>query len=371
MALRFKVRTQIIRGKSRAYYLRLAYRCKKYKVPKTILSNMKAFIFGIGGGGDILSALLPYVYYRRLGYEVKLGAVVWERYVEDPLPGPICKEDLVNFDEINDYVYKVTSNSYAIRGGLKVVPQLVRVLKVVSDYGYAICNKGGDLGMTKALNDLVDKEKFDIVIGVDAGGDVLANGDEKGLGSPLIDSISLASLVSIKVRSILGIIGAGSDGELEHDYVLKRISEIAKIEGLLDSKGIDKEVAKLMEEALKIVNTEASRIPFEAFHGLYGEVKIRNGTRNVYVTPTSSIMFFVDPKKLAQISGIYKIVAGSKSLDEANEKFHEHGIYTEYDFEKDLFEKFGFSSRNAKYDDLQKIREEGISRLKSRNVFNS
>ncbi|WP_236753037.1 DUF1152 domain-containing protein [Acidianus sp. HS-5] len=332
---------------------------------------MKALVFGIGGGGDILSALLPYTYYRKLGYEVKLGAVVWERYVEDPLPGPICKEDLTNFDEVNDYVYRVYPNSYAVRGGIKIVPQLMRVLKVVSDYGFAICNKGGDVGMTEALNDLIAKEKFDLVIGVDAGGDVLANGDEKGLGSPLIDSISLASLVSLNSMSILGIIGAGSDGELDHNYVLKRISEVAKIGGLLDSKGIDEDTAKIMEEALKIVNTEASRIPFEAFHGLYGEVKIRNGTRNVYVTPTSSIMFFLDPKKLSQISGIYKIVIGSKSLDEANERFHKFGIYTEYDFEKDLFEKFGFNSRNAKYDDLQRIREEGISRVKSGNVFNS
>ncbi|AEE95042.1 conserved hypothetical protein [Acidianus hospitalis W1] len=371
MTFKFKVRTQIIHAKSRAYYFSLAYSCKKYKVPKSILSNMKAFVFGIGGGGDILSALLPYVYYKRLGYEVKLGAVVWERYVEDPLPGPICKEDLVNFEEINDYVYKVRSNSYAIRGDLKVVPQLMRVLKVVNDYGFAICNKGGDIGMSEALNDLIDKEKFDLVIGVDAGGDVLANGGEKGLGSPLIDSISLASLVSLKVKSILGIIGAGSDGELDYEYILRRISEVAKIGGLLDSKGIDNDVANLMGEALKIVNTEASRIPFEAFHGLYGEVKIRNGTRKVYVNPVSSVMFFLDPKKLAQISGIYKIVAGSRSLDEANEKFHRYGIYTEYDFEKDLFEKFGFNSRNATYDELQRIREEGISRVKSGNVFNS
>ncbi|ARM75146.1 DUF1152 domain-containing protein [Acidianus manzaensis] len=330
---------------------------------------MKILAFGIGGGGDALSTLIPWTYFRKLGHEVKIGAVIWERYVEDPLPGPICEEDLRNFEKINDSVYLVTDKSYAVRSGRKIVPQLMRVLSLINDFGYAICNKNGDIGMAKGLIDLMNKENFDLVVGVDAGGDVLANGDEEGLGSPLIDSISLSCLVKIE-KSMLGIIGAGSDGELEYNYILKRISEIAKIGGLIDSKGIDVDTANLMEKALKIVNTEASKIPLDAFKGLYGEVKIRNGTRKVFVTPVSSIMFFVDPKKLAEISGIYKIVKDSNSLEEANEKFHKHKIYTEYDFEKDLYEKFGLNASNTTKSDIEILRKKGIERIKYGNTFN-
>ncbi|AWR96667.1 DUF1152 domain-containing protein [Acidianus sulfidivorans JP7] len=330
---------------------------------------MKILAFGIGGGGDALSTLIPWMYFRKLGHEVKIGAVVWERYVEDPLPGPICKDDLKEFEEINDSIYLVSGKSYAIRAGKKVVPQLMRVLSLINDSGYAICNQFGDIGMYKGLQDLINKEKFDLIIGVDAGGDVLANGDEEGLGSPLIDSISLSALVKLD-NSILGIIGAGSDGELEYNYIIKRISEVAKLGGLLDSKGIDTDIANLMEKALKVVNTEASRIPLEAFKGLYGEVNIRNGTRKVFVSPISSIMFFIDPKKLAKISGIYNIVKNSNSLEEANEKFHKNKIYTEYDFEKDLYEKFGLDAYKASKTDIENLRKKGIERIKYGNPFN-
>lgn len=330
---------------------------------------MKILVFGIGGGGDALSAIVPWNYYRKLGHEVKIGAVIWERYVEDPIPGPICKEDLRNFKEINDVVYEVYQNTYAIRGGRKVVPQLVRVLSVINDYGYAICNKFGDIGMIQGLKDLIEKEKFDLIVGVDAGGDVLANGDEKNLSSPLIDSISLSALANLD-NTLLGIIGAGSDGELDYEYVLKRISEVAKLGGLIDAKGIDSDTAKIIEKALMVVNTEASKIPYEAFKGAYGEVTIRNGTKKVYVTPVSAVMFFIDPKKLAEISGIYKIVKNSRSLEEANEKFHKYGIYTEYDFEKDLYEKFGLNADKASGEDIRRIRKEGSERLLHRNLFN-
>lgn len=68
---------------------------------------MKAFVFGIGGGGDIVSAIVAYTYLRKLGYNVLLGAVVWERYVEDPIPGPICFDDLRNAILVNQGLYKV------------------------------------------------------------------------------------------------------------------------------------------------------------------------------------------------------------------------------------------------------------------------
>jgi hypothetical protein len=328
---------------------------------------MRAFIFGIGGGGDIVSALLPFTYYKRLGYEVLLGSIVWERYVEDPLPGPICFEDLENSVMVNQCVYKVTKGTYAIRGGRKIIPQIVRLVKALNiNEAYGICNKSGAKGLYNCLKDFVSKEKIDLIIGVDAGGDVLAKGCEETLGSPLIDFISLASLVELEkegYRVLLGVIGGGSDGELSHDYFLKRISEVALIGGLVDIKGYDVESSLLVERVLSEVNTEASKIPLYAFKGSYGELTIRNGTRKVFVTPTSAVMFFIDPIKLAMTTPLYDLVKNSTSLEEANSSLNEVGIYTEYNFEIDLYSKFGLNASNVSGEEVNKIRTEGKKRL--------
>ncbi|AAK42522.1 DUF1152 domain-containing protein [Saccharolobus solfataricus] len=328
---------------------------------------MKAFVFGIGGGGDVVSAIVAYNYLRKLGYDVLLGSVVWERYVEDPIPGPICFDNIRNGVLVNQGLYKVNRDTYAIRGNRRVVPQLVRAVRALNlGEAYGICNKDGVIGLYSSLKEFVNKEKIDLIVGVDAGGDVLAKGCEETLGSPLIDFISLASLVKLEedgYNVMLGVIGSGSDGELQYDYFLKRISEIASLNGLLDIKGYDRETANLVGRILNEVTTEASKIPFDAFKGLYGEITIRNGTRKVLVTPISAVMFFLDPIKIAETSPLYSLVKDSISIDDAKKNLNEVGIYTEYNFEEDLYNEFGLNASHASAYDVDRIRVEGKRKL--------
>ncbi|WP_286188937.1 DUF1152 domain-containing protein [Sulfolobus sp. S-194] len=329
--------------------------------------NMNAFVFGLGGGGDVASTYIAMKYLYLKNISSIIGAVTWERYVEDPLPGPICKEDMKNVVVINDIIAEVNQSSYAIRNGLTVVPQIVRFLKAMKiDKGYSICIKYGPKSIAEGIADLASRLNTNFIIGVDAGGDVLAKGCEETLGSPLIDFLMLASLVELEnmgFNVLLATIGTGSDGELEQEYILKRISEIARNEGLIDIKGIDKDMERDLEIILSNVNTEASRIPLEAFKGLYGEIPIRNGTRRVKVSPISSIMFFLDPKKVAYTSPLYDIVKNSSSLEDANRKLNEFGVYTEYNFELDLYAKFGLEARNADSEKILQIRNEGRRKL--------
>mgnify|MGYP001772504140 CR=1 FL=1 len=328
---------------------------------------MNAFVFGLGGGGDIASTYIVIKYLELKDYSNIVGAVTWERYVEDPLPGPICREDLINSKPINSVITEVYRNSYAIRNGLKVVPQLVRFLNSTKyEKGYSICIKEGPKRIAEEIADFSSKMNIKRIIGVDAGGDVLAKGCEEGLSSPLIDFIMLASLVELKKMGFdvfLATIGAGSDGELEQEYILKRISEIARQDGLIDIKGIDKDIEKELEVILSNVRTEASKIPYEAFKGLYGEVQIRGGLRKVKVTPMSAVMFFLDPEIVAKTSPLYYIIKDSTSLEDANKKMNEVGIYTEYDLERDLYKKFCNLVRNINIEDIMSVRNEGRKRL--------
>jgi len=327
---------------------------------------MKALIFGAGGAGDVISAILASEYYKKLGYETLIGSILWERYVIDPVPGPINFEDLRNAEKINDCIFLLRKDSYAIREGNLVIPTIVRVLKVLNlEQGYAMNNRLGPKHLAKCIKEIVNKENIDLIVAVDAGGDMIARGDEESIMSPLVDVISLATLIILEkegYKTLLGVIGCGSDGEVEHDYFLKLISEIAKNKGLIDIKGYDLETAKLVEKVLENTESEASKIPVDAFFGFHGELKIRKGTRKVFVTPASAVMFFLDPLKITTNKLVGKII-NANSLEDANSILNSMGIYTEYDFERDIFKLYGLEAKNIDAEDMIKIRKEGKKRL--------
>jgi hypothetical protein len=328
---------------------------------------MKALIFGAGGAGDCISAILAMNYYKKLGYETILGSIIWERYVIDPVPGPINFEDLRNAVKFNDCIYLLNEKSYAIRANQVVIPTLVKVIRTLEiENGIALNNKLGPNHLALCIKEFAEKENIKLIIGVDAGGDVLARGNEESLISPLVDAISLATMLKLKqygFNVIIGVIGCGSDGEISHEDFLKRISEIAKMEGLIDIKGYDIETAEIVKNVLKEAESEASKIPLDAFLGYYGEVEIRKRTRKVFVTPTSSVMFLLDPIKVASINILSEVVKEANSLEEANSLLNKMGIYTEYNFEIDAFKKYGIEVKNIDGETFLKIRSEGKKRL--------
>lgn len=135
---------------------------------------MNSLVLGAGGGGDVVSALLPYERIRRRGERVTLGAVLWERRVEDPVPGPICTNDLREAQVINERVAILGPNSFAVRGGRKVKPQAARVAQVLGINVVSFCISGGVSGLYRDIMEIANMLGIDQVIGVDAGGDILA-----------------------------------------------------------------------------------------------------------------------------------------------------------------------------------------------------
>ncbi len=65
----------------------------------------KILIYAGGGGGDIASAGYLYMKLSRFVREVYLAALPWERFVIDPIPGPISSNELRNVSRLGDYSY--------------------------------------------------------------------------------------------------------------------------------------------------------------------------------------------------------------------------------------------------------------------------
>jgi len=292
-----------------------------------ILENIdKALLIGIGGGGDIVSTLIVGRFFELFDVECIYGGVVWERISRDPKPGPRAVEEIENCRTINECLAWIDGSCRI--GDLK--PIVAQVAEYLGRDVVGVDITKGEFGVRKSLEDFVKSESIDIIVGVDAGGDSLAKGNEKNLCSPLADSIMLSALS--KLPSILAVVGFGSDGELTRNELESYLSEIARDGGMLGVSILMRDEAEKLFEFVKNVATEASRIPVMAAMGYIGKYTIW-GYYDVNVSILNALTFYIDINILLKFTPLPKAVEGSKSIFEANERLHGLGIKTELDFE--------------------------------------
>lgn len=328
--------------------------------------GIKVLVLAIGGGGDIASAAVIARSLAKLGVQVVLASVAWERYIYDPVPGPIKLSEIQNAADHGEHYVVVTGDSYAVRAGRKIVFQAAKAARAIGGKIYVVDLYGGVEGYVKALNDIAARESVNFIVGVDVGGDSLATGCEDDLWSPLADWVGLAALS--RVKGILAVHSPGSDGELDSDYLLRRIDDFARKGGLLGVRSMCREDAEFLSTLLRHVNSEASRIPLVAYAGQRGEVELRNGSRKVKLTLMSTFTFFLDARVVAESIEPVKALYSTRSLEEARDVLNSYGIYTELDLEEDLA-RLGLTPELITGDLLLEIRRQGASRVKkSKNV---
>lgn len=291
-------------------------------------------VYGAGGGGDAVSAAVLAKWIKEAcGVKTYIGGVPWERYTIDPEPGPVPFNCFINSRSIGDHSIGIGPSTKVLRAGREFTPQLARVSSVIGCELYAADLWSGVIGYFKGLSEIAEALGVEAFIAIDVGGDIIAEGCERNLWSPLADSMSLAAFSKFN-NSILVVASPGADGELSQEEVLERIEVVARNNGLLWIKGISRSEAELYEELLKQVITEASRVPLMAYRGLFGEILIREGSRRVKVSIMQTLSFFMDINVVYSLSRTAKAVEGSRTLTEANEALHKIGLRTEYDLEK-------------------------------------
>lgn len=292
--------------------------------PKAVL------LLGMGGGGDVVSCVHLSRLFRLMGSRVVLGSVPYERPLVDPTPGPVSVGDLKGALEVGDHWALAGPGTTAVRGGREFRPQAVRLSSVLGEPVYLVDLYGGPRGVTAALKEIAEREGLDAVVGVDAGGDVLAVGGEEGLVSPLADQTVLASLGTLDMDAYVAVHGPGCDGELDPDYVLSRVFKLGPPVAYW---GITEADIPILERILEVVETEASRLPLLAAKGIWGKVKIREGRRKVFLSSTSAMTFLLEAKRVYGESPMARAISGCADLDCVLNILRKMGVKTEYDLE--------------------------------------
>jgi len=303
-----------------------------------IRSSKRALVVGVGGGGDVVGALATARFLEFCGLEFVLGGLSWERSIYDPIPGPRKLSEVRNVRVLHDYAWMANGDSQTTTG---VFFAESKMAAVQGQEVLLIDINGGVKGAVDGLEVAMKELNTDLLVGLDVGGDSLAQGNEPGLRSPLADSIMLAAYAELEKlghRTLWGVFGYGSDGELTVDEIESALSKITGAGGLLGAWSLTPKIAAEIEEAIKTVPTEASAIPAQCFRGAWGESKIRSGQRSVKLTPLTALTFFMSATKLYEIlSRPARAVRASASLEDANDALRTIGVSTELDFERSKY----------------------------------
>ncbi len=294
-------------------------------------------MIGMGGGGDVAGALATSEPARLYdGAEPVLGGLSWERRPFDPVPGPRSVSEIVGAEEIAPGVLLAGPDT-RLRDR-DVVFAESRMSEFLGQPTVLVDINAGAASVADGLAEAIAVLKCDLLVLVDVGGDVIANGDEPGLRSPLADSVMLAAGGRLSTSGqpvLLGIFGVGCDAELKPDEVLARISVVAAAGGLCGVRGLTGPVAERIEAATELVSTEASAQAVRAFRGAAGTSTIRGGTRTVELSPIAAMTFYLDVDITINAAGrLAQAVAEADSLEEANDALNALGVATELDYER-------------------------------------
>lgn len=303
-----------------------------------IRASSRALVIGVGGGGDVVGALAAARFLEFCGLEFVLGGLSWERFVFDPVPGPRMLSEVENVRVLHPRAWMANSESRTKTGVFFAESKMAAV------HGKEVLLvdiNGGVDEVVQGLEVAIKELKTDLLVGLDVGGDSLAQGQEPGLRSPLADSVMLAAYAELERRghrTLWAVFGYGSDGELTVDEVESALSKLAAAGAWLGTTSLTPRIAAELAEVIKTVSTEASAIPVQCFYGAWGETKIRTDQRSVKLTPLTALTFFLSTTKVCDtLSRPAQAVSESSSLEAANDALHALGIRTELDLERERY----------------------------------
>ena len=301
-------------------------------------ASRRPLVVAMGGGGDVLGALATAEAMRIYDdAECLVGGLSWERRPIDPVPGGRRVSEITGGWEIAPGILLAGPGTRV--AGRDVYFAESRMAAFLGRPTVLVDVGDGAPGVVAGLAAAAASLRRDLIVFVDVGGDVLAQGDEPGLRSPLCDSVMLAAAGELAAAGhpvLLGVFGIGCDSELTTDEVLARLADVAAARGVGGVRGLTEPVAARLEESLSLVVTEASAQAVRAFRGVSGTVRIRGGTRSLELSILAAQTWYLDvPVTVSTVGRLARAVAGATSLEDANDALHELGVRTELDLERE------------------------------------
>ncbi len=195
-------------------------------------------IIGTGGGNDIVSATLILADLQKNGTCADLAGICspgalhfYDSVIEKPI-------NLVSCESKRFIESKLPRELSFIDSQLPAVLQSQGFNCKV----YNLSGRYGTSRLIESLQDLIKKEKYDGVVAVDIGGDILARANnDRQILSPLMDFTTLYAVSQLESPSVLVEFGLQTDGELRPKGCQEIIQELRENKILLEETRMYKE----------------------------------------------------------------------------------------------------------------------------------
>lgn len=271
---------------------------------------MTSLIVAAGGGGDAItgSALAGPLGVREIP---AVMTYAWDRLMIDPLPGPRAASDFTGLDELAPGVLEVLPTTKPIAPAGSSLPRLAEDLPtrlILMD------PSAGAVGMAQQIRATAEFFGARDVVLVDVGGDILTDGTDPGLRSPLADQLSLAAAIRSGLPVRVVIAAAGIDGELDAAVIFQWLQRL-NAERLPDLTMAE---TRLIHHVFEWHPSEASGLLTAAAAGHRGLVEVRDAGDQVELSDLTPMLFLVDGHDLIDLTPAGHLCE-SPSLDQAEQ----------------------------------------------------
>ncbi|MDQ3274943.1 MAG: DUF1152 domain-containing protein [Actinomycetota bacterium] len=308
---------------------------------------MGTLVIAAGGGGDAItgSALA-----RPLGLAEPPVVMTysWDRLMIDPLPGPRTAADFTGLRQLAPHVLEILPSTEPISPAGSSLPRLAADLPTRL---LLLDPTGGAVQMAAQISAAAAYVHADNIALIDVGGDVLTDGADPGLRSPLADQLALAACVRTGLPSQLIIAAPGIDGELSPATILARLDRLGAHQ-LPDLTSTD---LAPVRPVFDWHPSEASGLLAAAAAGRRGRVEVRDAGDHIELTETTPALFAVDAKAAPKVTPAGQLTH-SRSLADAEAITNDATGISEIRYETDKATRL--RTRRAHYpapDDLPEI----------------
>lgn len=247
----------------------------------------------------------------------------WDRLLVDPVPGPRGVHDFTGLEQLTPSVSTVPPEAHPIAPAGSTLPRLAAELP----HTFALIDPyQGAVGVARQLDELVrhlEPESIDLL---DVGGDILAQGDEPTLKSPLADALTLAACCQVNAPVRLLIAGPGLDGELPHEDLRGVLGSLVHTFTAKDTESIS--------SVLEWHPSEATGMLAATARGVRGTCEVRDAGLPVPLTDEGPTVHEADLDEALIRNRLARAVIATETLEEVETHSREICGYSEIDYER-------------------------------------
>ncbi|MEU5685951.1 DUF1152 domain-containing protein [Streptomyces venezuelae] len=271
---------------------------------------MTNLLIAAGGGGDVITTTAVHAALHGVGSPALVLTYAWERLTVDPVPGPRRASDFTDTVAAGSVLRLLTPASAPVPPAGSSLPRLAADLPVrlglLDPYD-------GAVGLARQVEEAAaycGATRIDIV---DVGGDILTDGTEPTLRSPLGDALVLAACAGTGLPARVHVAGPGLDCEIPEKDVLRRL------EGTPPAMTLTPRHTGVVEHVFDWHPSEASALVAAAAHGVRGVCGIRDAPQPVPLTDTGACVYRLPLARALALNPLARALRDTTALARAED----------------------------------------------------